>query len=156
MRKTIKNKKHQLRNIQRKADLTGNACHVRLASEIREHVRKLEEEIAAGAIIRSKAAHKEQNETCSTYFFNLEKKRGEDKLIKAVRNPQGTVVSEPNLVHEEIRSFYQNLYTAEQCQQNVQQDLLNKVEKHLTSTQNDLLDRALLRDDLQGHNSHGE
>ena len=100
MQKTLKNKKYQLRNVQRKADLTGNACHVRLASEIREHVRKLEEEIA----IRSKT------KLVPNIFFNLEKKRGEDKLIKAVRNPQGTVVSDPNLVHDEIRPFYQTLH----------------------------------------------
>ena len=148
VRKTIKHKKHQLRNIQRKADLTGNACHVRLASEIREHVRKLEEDLAAGAIIRSKAVHKEQNETFSKYFFTLEKKRGEDKTIKAVRNSHGTIISDPNFVHAEIRSFYKTLYTAEQCNPTVQQELLNNVDKHISTAQNDFLDRDFSRDEL--------
>lgn len=111
----LKDRKKKLRNAQRKADLTGDACHVRLASELRNHVRRLEEKLAEGAKIRSKAIHVEQNETCSKYFFNLEKKHGEDRLIRAVKSSTGEIFSEPTDIRDEIRNFYETLYATEVC-----------------------------------------
>lgn len=84
--KELKDRKKKLRNAQRKSDLTGEACHKRLTAELQNHVRRIEQQLAEGAKIRSKAAHLVHNETCSKYFFNLEKKRGEDKLIRAVQS----------------------------------------------------------------------
>ena len=69
--------------------------HARLASDLRNNIKRLEEKLAEGAKIRSKAAFLEQNEKCSKYFFNLEKKHGQDKLIKAVRDPADRLVTDP-------------------------------------------------------------
>jgi len=133
----LKDRRKKLRNAQRKADLTGDACHICVASELREHVRALEIKFAEGAKIRSKATHVEHNETCSKYFFNLEKKHGEDKIIRAVKSLSGDLFSEPAMVRAEIRNFYQKLYSVEPCDSSAQNTLLSNVDKQVSEEQNE-------------------
>ena len=142
----LKDRKKKLRNAQRKADLTGDACHVRLASELRNHVRRLEEKLAEGAKTRSKAIHVKQNETCSKYFFNLEKKHGEDRLIRAVKSSTGEILSEPTDIRDEIRNFYETLYATEVCDPVAQRELLNFIDKQVSPEQNKALIREFSRE----------
>ena len=137
--KELSKKEKQLRNAQTKADRTGDARHARLASDLRNNIKRLEETQAEGAKIRSKAAFLEQNEKCSKYFFNLEKKRGQDKLIKAVKDPADRLVSDTADILNETKRFYENLYAAEDTDPNAQEEMFAHIDKTLTSEQNELL-----------------
>ena len=89
----IHKKEKQLQHTQTKADRTGDARHARLVSDLCNNMKRLEEKQAEGAKIRSKATFLEQNEKCSKYFFNLEKKLAQDQLIKAVKDPADRLAS---------------------------------------------------------------
>ena len=145
----LKDRKKKLRNAQRKSDLTGEACHKRLTSELQNHVRRIEQQLAEGAKIRSKAMHLSYNETCSKYFFNLEKKHGEDKLIRAVQSSNSDLISEPAAIRAEIKSFYESLYSAEPCNKPIQMQLLTKIDKQISDDQNTALTQPFTREDLE-------
>ena len=138
----LRKKEKQLRNAQTKADRTGDARHARLVSDLRNNIKSLETKIAEGAKIRSKAAFLEQNEKCSKYFFNLEKKHGQDKLIKAVRDPGDSLVSDTDGTLEETKNFYEPLYTAEDIDLNAQEEMFAHIDKTLTPEQNEALSAA--------------
>ena len=55
----------------------------------------LDLETAHGDEIRARARWIEEGESPSAYFFRLEKKRGLDRWISALREPDGSIVSCP-------------------------------------------------------------
>lgn len=118
--------------------MTGDACHKRLTAELQKHVRRIEQQLAEGAKIRSKATHLSHNETCPKYFFNLEKKHAEDKLIRAVQSA----------MRAEIKSFYHSLYRAEPCDKPIQAQLLTKIDKQISEDQNTALTQPFRRTGL--------
>ena len=120
-----------------------------MTAELQNHVRGIEHQLAEGAKIRSKAVHLSQNETCSKYFFNLEKKHGEDKLIRAVRSSNSALISEPAAIRAKIKSFYESLYNAEPCDKSIQMQLLTKIDKQISADQNDALTRPFTRQELE-------
>lgn len=134
----LKDRKKKLRNAQRKSDLTGEACHKRLTAELQNHVRRIEQQLAEGANIRSKTMHLFHNETCSKYCFNLEKKHGENKLIRAVQSSNSDLISEPAAIRAKIISFYQFLYSTESCNKLIQMQLLTKIDKQISDNQKPL------------------
>ena len=144
----LRKKDKQLRNAQTKADRTGDARHARLVSDLRNNIKSLETKIAEGAKIRSKAAFLEQNEKCSKYFFNLEKKHGHDKLIKAVRDPADRLVSDTDGILHETKNFYETLYTAEDIDLNAQEEMFAHIDKTLTPEQNEALSANLSKREI--------
>ena len=72
--------------------------------------QNLEEKLAEGAKISPKATFLEHNEKCSKYFFNLEKKHGQDKLIKAVRDPADRLVSDTDGILREQTSTRHSIH----------------------------------------------
>ena len=66
----------------------------------------LYEEMAKGAIIRSKATWYEKGEKSNKYFLNLENDR---KTKSSVRNDEGTLITDPKKVLLEIGNYYSNL-----------------------------------------------
>ena len=147
--KELKDQNKKLRNAQRKSDLTGEACQKRLTAELQNHMRRIEQQLAEGAKIRSKAMHLLHNETCSKYFFNLEKKRGEDKLFRALQSSNSALISEPTAIRAEIKSFYVSLYSAKLCNKPIQMQLLTKIDKQISDDQDMALTQPFTRQDLE-------
>ena len=82
------------------------------------------EEIAKGAIIRSKATWYEKGEKSNKYFLNLEthKKVSKSSACK-VFNREGVLITDPKKTLQEAHKFYSNL-----CKQdplNPSEDILN-------------------------------
>ena len=147
IKKEIHRKEKQLRNTQTKADRTGDARHARLASDLHNNIKILEKQ-AEGAKICSKAAFLEQNEKCSKYFFNLEKKRGQDKLIKAVKDPADRLVSDTADILTETKRFYENLYAAKETDPNAQEEMFAHIDKTLTPEQNEALAAKISKQEI--------
>ena len=63
-------------------------------------------------MFRSKMKWFELGEKPTKYFFNLEKKNYEKKLIREVELENGEIISDPVQVNKGIRDFYQNMYTS--------------------------------------------
>lgn len=68
------------------------------------------EERVRAARFRSKAQYYMYGEKCSKYFFNLERSRGNSKIISQLIREDGSVIKEQSKILQEERIFYQKLY----------------------------------------------
>ena len=63
-----------------------------------------------GAILRSKCTTYEHNEKSSKYFLNLEKKRGENNMVKKLVGKNGSDINDHNEILKELHDFYSSLF----------------------------------------------
>ena len=61
------------------------------------------------AMFRSKARWIERGEKATNYFFNLEKRNYEKKVIAQLKLENGEIISDIKQINEEIESFHSNL-----------------------------------------------
>ena len=78
----------------------------------KEELKHIHEAKGREAMFRSKMKWFELGEKPTKYFFNLEKKNYEKKLIREVDLENGEIISDPVQVNKGIRDFYQNMYTS--------------------------------------------
>jgi len=89
-----------------------------MESEIKEYeylkheLKRLYEKKAEGAIFRSKVRWIEEGEKPTKYFFNMEKKNFNKKVITELKISEGHVTANASQIMEEIKTFYANLYTS--------------------------------------------
>ena len=83
-----------IENLKAKIDSGSSSCVGPYHSAMAE-LAQFDLEAARGAQVRSRARWVEEGETCSTYFFRLEKKSGADRWISAIKQVDGTIVSSP-------------------------------------------------------------
>ena len=95
----------------------------------------LDLDAAKGAQIRARARWVEEGETSSAYFFRLEKKRGADRWISALRDEDGSIVSSPADLCLSFSSFYSFLFTSSPTDPVAQQELLSNVSSTLSPGQ---------------------
>ena len=100
-----------------------------------QQLAALDVEVAKGAQVCAWARWIEEGETCSSYFFCLEKKRGSDRWIAAMRNDDGQIVASPEGLCSSFSTFYLPLFTAEPTDPIAQESLLSNVESSLLPTQ---------------------
>ena len=81
--------------------------------------------VAEGARVRFRVKWAEEGETSSRFFLRLEKKRGAESWISAMRVSNGVVVTAVEGICESWASFYQDLFTACPVDLGVQSDLLD-------------------------------
>jgi hypothetical protein len=81
-------------------------------AELQDQLNDIIENEVKGSILRSLCKEYESGEKCSKYFFSLEKYRGKQKTISRIKLADGSFTSEPKLILNECRSFYQKLYSA--------------------------------------------
>ena len=67
------------------------------------------EEIAKGAIIRSKATWYEKCEKINKYFLNLETHKKAKSSVRKVFNREGVLFTDPKTILQETHKFYSNL-----------------------------------------------
>ena len=68
------------------------------------------EELARGAIIRSKATWYDKGEKSNKYFLNLESHNKAKSSVRKVFSREGFLVVDPRKVLQEIENFYSKLY----------------------------------------------
>ena len=80
---------------------------------------------AEGERVRSRGKWAEEGETSSHFFLRLEKKRGTEIWISAMRVSNGVAVTDVEGICESWASFYQDLFTDCPVDLGVQPDLLD-------------------------------
>ena len=98
---------------------------------------KLDLEAARGAQVRNRVRWTEEGEVSSAYFFRLIKKQSADRLVAALRCPDGTVVNSPPELVECFSQFYSDLFSAEPVDFAAQDVLLSNVSAHLSPSERD-------------------
>ena len=105
----------------------GRTSFLSIYESVQSRITAIDLHEAQGARVRSRIKWAEEGETSSSYFFRLEKKHGTEDWISAMRSEDGFIVSDISNICNSWVSFYSTLFTACQCDINIQNDLLSKV-----------------------------
>ena len=77
-------------------------------NSLKKDLEDLQYERAKGSMIRSRAEIVDNDEKCSKYFLNLEKRNYKIKYIKSIINDDNEEINNPDNVLKEEESFYKN------------------------------------------------
>lgn len=85
--------------------------HNRQISRLNDEIDKIITKRTESAMMRCKAMWHEYAEKPSAYFHALEKRNYNKKTIHRIRNKEGEIVTDPDLVLEELNSYYEKLFS---------------------------------------------
>ena len=77
------------------------------------NLAKLDLDAARSAEIRSRTRWVEESESSTSYFFRLVKKQSADRLVSALRFPDGSIDNSAKDLADCFASFYSSLFSAE-------------------------------------------
>ena len=80
---------------------------------LKNELNRLYEMKGKGAIFRSKVRWLENGEKPTKYFFNMEKRNYNRKVISELKRPDGKTVVNEQEIMSEIQSFYEKLYSSD-------------------------------------------
>ena len=110
---------------------------------LQEQLKRLQLQEVEGYIIRSRLPRFEDKEPNIEHYAHLEKSRSKANIISILTDPQGHECTHHNDILTCTHEFYTQLYTSTVTDSNKQNQLLNKVDVHLTQTQQTTLDAPL-------------
>ena len=109
-----------------------NQYELTLNDQLIEDIQATESEInkliinkTNGAVIRSRARYIEHGEKNTKYFFNLERRNYNMKVLAKLRLDNNEIITDPALILEEEKNFYKKLYMSNLENTNVEQFLNN-------------------------------
>ena len=89
---------------------------------------------AKGAQLRARVQWAEEGETSSKYFLRLEKSKGQSKLIRRVRQPDGVIVDTTSEIQSVFSDFYANLFSSQPLDLGEQTIFLQSLERRLDAS----------------------
>ena len=89
---------------------------------------------AKGARVRARVQWAEEGEMSSRYFCRLEKKRGTEQWIAAIRGTDGKVATDIDCICRSWVDFFSTLFSADELDLKVQEDLLENLSVRLPSS----------------------
>ena len=110
--------------------------------EITQKINELEEESAKSTIFRSCARWYREGERSTKYFFSLEKRNYNAKLMNKIFNIEGSLITENADILREQKAFYSNLYCKDDS---VKFDIVNTTNKRLSEQQKSMLENRVTK-----------
>ena len=107
------------------------------------NLAKLDLDAARSAQIRSRTRWVEEGESSSSYFFRLVKKQSADRLLSALRLPDGSIVNSSQDLVDCFADFYSSLFSADEVDLLAQRELLSNVSARLSAEQSASCDGEL-------------
>ena len=93
-------------------------------------------------MFRSKIRWIENGEKPTKYFFNLEKRNYEKKIITQLKTIDGEIITDLSMINEEIENYYKNFLTAR-----IPQDENNNFDDNFARFTSDLENPKLAQDE---------
>ena len=90
------------------------------------NLAKLDLDPARGAQNRSRTHWVEEDESSYSYFFCLVKKQSDDRIVSALRLPDGTIFNCAQDLVDCFAGFFFSLFSAEEIDRSVQRELLSE------------------------------
>ncbi|TWW77696.1 Transposon TX1 uncharacterized 149 kDa protein ORF 2 [Takifugu flavidus] len=97
------------------AESTGKREHIQLLKSKSSALAELLGVAAQGALVRSRFQHTAQMDAPSHFFFGLERKNGQRRMIHSLRANNGQVLEDPIEIRQRAVTYYRDLYRTE-CQ----------------------------------------
>ena len=91
---------------------------------IRQELNSIYDDKTKGAIVRSRSRWEYMSDRPSKYYLNLEKKNFSRKTLHRLRLDNGAIITDENMILNEIFSYYKNLYST---RHDADQAYLNKI-----------------------------
>ena len=88
----------------------------------------------------------EEGEQSSAYFFRLEKKNGTDRNVSALRDSDGTLVTDKDGLCDVFRSFFSDLFSAAPCDSGARAELLSNISSVLPFHDSEVCEGLLSQD----------
>ena len=140
--KLTQEKRSALLEINRKIDELQSAPTLTLQNknaldEQRDALNSLLKNEARGALVRSRFKYTNESDSCSSFFFSLEKSNSLSKTISRIRLSSGCISEDPSEIKKHVRDFYETLYSENPSDKNA----LNNLSANVVT-----LDPSLLED----------
>ena len=94
--------------------------------------------------LRAKVDWYEKGEKSTKYFFNLERKNGQNKLWQQIRGLDGNLKYDIDEILDEQINVYANLFSTEGWAKNVAEELVTHMDKKLTCDESEDLEKDLI------------
>jgi hypothetical protein len=114
-----------------------------LISDTKNELETAHKQRTRGARLRSKVQWAEEGEASTEYFFNLEKRQGEQRLFSAIRTIAGQVVTSSIQIARAWVAFYGALFSAQELIMSEQDFFLSTIERQLTGEERQLCEGEL-------------
>ena len=101
------------------------------------------EEKSHGAQVRSRVQWFEEGEKPSSYFHNLEKRKGKEKSWDKIVNNCGEIVFGTDEILKVQKDFFKTLYTSQGTDQNLQDRFCDSIDKKLSLNERQMLDKDI-------------
>ena len=125
------------------------------SQEINDQIIVLEEQINGfyatnrdAYILRSKVSHLIENETCSKYFFNLEKQRSKNKIWTHIKTESGQVRHGIDAILEEQVNYFSSLFKSEGVKSESANTLLSFLVSKVEDSDKEALDESISFNEL--------
>ena len=141
--KLTQEKRSALLEINRKIDELQSAPTLTLQNknaldEQRDALNSLLKNEARGALVRSRFKYTNESDSCSSFFFSLEKSNSLSKTISRIRLPSGCISEDPSEIKKHVRDFYETLYSENPSDKNALNNLSANIVTRDPSVSEDL------------------
>lgn len=103
----------EILKLQELAEVTGDLCHLDSLRKKKNQLAELLGRKTQGALIRSRFLNLNQMDAPSKFFFNLERKNGQSRVMHVLRSETGVLLTDPAEIRKRANSFYEELYKNE-------------------------------------------
>ena len=125
----------QLHTLQRQFEQGDSSAFTTLCA-VQQELRDIALHQARGAQVRARCQWAEEGEVSSSFFLNLASKHKASQTMNSIRDPQtGQVHHDPFAILGVWRSYYDELFTATQCDPVAQDELLGQLTRRLDAVE---------------------
>ena len=94
------------------SESTGNQGYIEILEEKNMALADLLESKVQGALVMSRFQNISEMDAPTSFFFSMEKKNGQRRVIYTLLSDTGQELMEPRQIRERAVSFYQALYSS--------------------------------------------
>lgn len=113
MTKSMEALENEIVMLQDLADFTGNGEHIKALKKKKSALSNLLGFSAKGALVRSRFQNVIKMDAPSHFFFGLERKNGQKRLIHSLRSSNGQLLKESEEIRKCAVTFYEKLFKKE-------------------------------------------
>ena len=111
--RSIRDLEREMVELQELADSTGERGHVEVFKAKKRMLADLLGVPARGAVVRSRFQHVAMMDAPSHFFFGLERKNGQRRLMHSLLSSDGQLLQETAAIRKYATSFYEDLFNCE-------------------------------------------
>ncbi len=141
-----------LAHLEEQHDLNDNTAINSSIRDTKQEIDKIIDDRTRGAGICCKFGWYEESERSSKYFLNLEKRNYNNKVINKLKDSKKQIVTDPKLILNEEKEFYQNLYSSKVDSNKVDpatyEQIFSTVPNKLTQEESDSIEGKISEQEL--------